>query len=78
MMEIEVRLYNEFKRYAPARENVFAMALPAGSTMGDVRKRLQIPPERRCTVLLNGRRAAEETRLESGSTLVFFSPVSGG
>jgi molybdopterin converting factor small subunit len=77
-MDIEVRLYNEFKRYAPGDRNVFRLSLAAGSTVGDVRKRLKIPSQRRRTVLLNGRRAAEETRLDPGTTLVFFSPVSGG
>jgi molybdopterin converting factor small subunit len=77
-MEIEVRLYNEFKRFAPGEQNVLSLTLPPGSTVAAARNRLNIPPEVKGTVLLNGRRATGETLLLDGSTLVFFSPVSGG
>jgi sulfur carrier protein ThiS len=77
-MKLEVRLYNEFKQYAPGRDHVFSIALAAGATIGQVLDTLHIPPDKPATVLLNGRRADAHTPIEPRSRLVVFAPVSGG
>ncbi len=77
-MELEVRLYNDFKQYAPGREHVFRIALAAGATIGQALDILKIPPDKPATVLLNGRRADGHTPITPRSRLVIFAPVSGG
>ncbi len=77
-MKVEVKLYNELKRYAPGDQNVFKLTLTPGTTVGDVLDTLNIPSTLHRVILLDGRRAVEETQLEPQSTLVLFSPVSGG
>jgi len=77
-MELEIRLYNEFKKYSPQIDNVFIMSFTAGDTVEDVLRALRITADMPSVVLLNGRRVDADTRIRSRSNLVVFSPVSGG
>ena len=77
-MELEVRLYNDFKQYAPGTDHVFSIALAAGATIGQALETLNIPRDKPATVLLNGRRADAHTPIQPRSRLVIFAPVSGG
>ncbi len=77
-MEIQVKLYNDFKRYAQANQNVFSMKIEAGASVNQLLADLQIPSSVKRVVLVNGRRVNEGTRLSSGDTVVLFSPVAGG
>lgn len=77
-MELEIRLYNEFKKYSPGMDYVFSMSIAAGDTVGDVLRTLRIPPDKPAVILLNGRRVVQETQIKPQSRLVVFSPVSGG
>ena len=54
------------------------MSFAAGDTVEDVLRALKIPADMPSVVLLNGRRVDAETRINSESKLVVFSPVSGG
>jgi molybdopterin converting factor small subunit len=77
-MEVQVKLYSEMRQYAPGKETDFELALVPGATVGHVFARLKIPSTIQRVVLLNGKRANESTILEERSTLVLFSPISGG
>jgi sulfur carrier protein ThiS len=77
-MELEIRLYNDFKQYAPGTDHVFSIALTAGTTVGQALDALNIPRDKPATVLLNGRRVDARTLIEPRSRLVVFAPVSGG
>lgn len=77
-MELEIRLYNEFKKYSPEIDYVFSMSFAAGDTVEDVLRALKFPADMPSVVLLNGRRVDADTRINSESKLVVFSPVSGG
>ena len=77
-MKMEIRLYTGFKKYAPGSEHVFDMSVASGATVGDVFKALDIPADMPAVILLNGRRAEGDTRIRPKSSLVVFSPVSGG
>lgn len=76
-MQIDVKLYGDLKKYAPGDQTDFVLTLDPGATLQDVLKRLSIPNEHHVS-LINGRRAAKETRFEGGDTLVLFPPISGG
>lgn len=77
-MDLEVRLYNDFKKYAPGKEYVFRIALKSGDTIGSVFKTLNIPKDAHAVILLNGRRSSMDTPILAQSRLVVFAPVSGG
>ena len=76
-IEINVRLFGEFKKHAPGDQTDFMLALEPGATLGDVLGKLSIP-ENAHVALVNGRRIAHDVQFESGDTLVLFPPLSGG
>jgi molybdopterin converting factor small subunit len=76
-IEINVRLYGEFKKHAPGDQTDFMLLLEPGTTLGDVLCKLSIPQGYH-VALVNGRRVANDVRFENGVTLVLFPPVSGG
>ena len=77
-MEILVRLYEDMKQYAPDGRTSFTMTYDAVATVGDVLRSLRIPLKTQKVVLVNGRRADENTPIEDESTLVLFPPIAGG
>jgi len=77
-MKVEVRLYSELKRYAPGDNNIFILTLSPGATVADVLAKLNIPSSVHRMIILNGRRAADDSLLEPGDTLVLFTPACGG
>jgi sulfur carrier protein ThiS len=76
-MRITVKLYGDFKRYAPGDRTGFELTLEPGATVGDILKTLSIPEDHHVS-LINGQRANPKSRFESGDTLVLFPPVYGG
>ena len=76
-IEINVRLYGEFKKHAPGDQTDFMLVLELGATLGDILGKLAIPKDAR-VALVNGRRIANDFQFENGVTLVLFPPVSGG
>lgn len=76
-IEINVRLYGAFKKYAPGDQTDFMMVLEPGATLGDVLGKLSIPEDAH-VALVNGRRITHDVQFEGGDTLVLFPPVSGG
>ena len=76
-IDINVRLYGEFKKHAPGEQADFMLELEPGATLGDVLGNLSIPEDAH-VALVNGRRIANDFQFENGVTLVLFPPVSGG
>ncbi len=76
-IEINVRLFGEFKKHAPGDQTDFMLVLEPGATIGDVLGKLSIPEDAH-VALVNGRRIAHDVQFESGDTLVLFPPLSGG
>ena len=54
-IEVEVRLFNSLTRFGGRDGHRRTLSLPAGSTVGDVLQRLQIPPGAVFLPLQNGR-----------------------
>ncbi len=52
---IELRLFNSLHAYAGAADGVIPLSLPAGSCVGDILRRLAIPPDKVFLALCNGR-----------------------
>jgi len=77
-MRICIKLYSDFKRYAPDGKDLFDLILPPGATLLHCFERLGIPRENAPTALINSRRAALDSRFEEGDTLVIFPQICGG
>jgi len=60
-MELEIKLFSDFKCYAPGSENVFSISISSGVTVADVLKALKIPGDVPKVTILNGRRADANT-----------------
>ena len=54
-IEIEVRLFNSITRYANGQGTAFRLALPPGTTVGELAERVGIPTQDLFLVLVNGR-----------------------
>jgi molybdopterin converting factor subunit 1 len=81
-MTIVVRLFAAARELAGRSEA--AVELPAGATVGDLRRELerQVPAlaalAQRSLVAVNAEYAGEESRLSAGDEVALIPPVSGG
>ncbi len=55
VVKVEVRLFNSIVKYADAEGPRRQLALPAGTTVGELAERLRIPRDELFLVLVNGR-----------------------
>jgi hypothetical protein len=55
LIQVEVRLFNSITHYGGPEGSRRRMALPAGTTLGELADRLKIPREEVFLVLVNGR-----------------------
>jgi len=74
-MEIEVRLFASFRegRFPQAR-----MEVESGTTLAGVVEGLGIHLPEVGILLVNGRHAAPEQKLEEGDSVALFPPIAGG
>ena len=77
-MNVSVKCYASLKAYAPKEEGRFFVELMPGASMKDLFDFLGIPPEVEKVMLVNGRRADEQTPLSYGDEVTLFPPVEGG
>jgi len=77
-MNVHVRIYGLFQKYAPEGQQAFKMDLPPASAVDGVLKILKIPLDQDHILLVNGRRSETDRVLESGDTIVIFPPLAGG
>lgn len=80
MIKVEVVLFATLSKYNPAGESSepFTLQLPEGSTVEDVLKRLQIPPQESKQVFVNSRRRDRDYVLKGGERVAIFPPIAGG
>jgi sulfur carrier protein ThiS len=78
-MKITLKLFTGFRRHLPARSRASACELEvaAGSTVGEVLTRFDVPMDG-AVILVNGRTAAPERALEEGDVLAAFPAMAGG
>jgi molybdopterin converting factor small subunit len=79
-MKIEVALYATLSQYLPpgAQNRKAVIGIRDGATVRDVMTQLGIPQDLPNILLVNGRRAPEDTVLTDGETLSVFPPLAGG
>jgi len=77
-MKVQVDLYVNLKKYAPADDSSFEIQLESGATVKTVLEVLKIPAEEKTVVLVNGRNADESDPLREKDIITLYSPISGG
>jgi molybdopterin synthase sulfur carrier subunit len=77
---VEVRLFATLTGFLPPGSDGGAATLdvPDGSTVGDVVRRLGIPPDMPAIVLVNGIDAETDRPLAPSDVLTMFPPLAGG
>ncbi len=79
-MKIEVRLFANLADYLPpgTRGSRATVDLPAGATLLDLVRRLQIPDDLPRLMLVNGQDAGAERPLAPGDVVSLIPPLAGG
>lgn len=75
-MKVNVVLFGTMRKYA--KEDKFQMDFDEGATLRDLLDRLEIEDRVYIIVLVNGRRADEDTPLSEGASVHILTPVGGG
>jgi len=74
-MKVEIKLFASLRKYSLPPEE---MELAEGTTVGNLLKRIGIPPSEVAVALVNGRHAENELALNDGETIALFPPIAGG
>ena len=79
-MRVEVALFGYYSRLLPpeSKDGRTTLEMNEGSTVGQVLDRLQIPPEGRTYVTLNGKHTGQGTALAEGDEIRVIVALGGG
>ncbi len=78
-MTVEVRLFATLRRHAPASPNgVMAVEMPAGSTVLELVRALNLDPKEVHLIMVNGTGCGFEQPISDGDRIGLFPPVGGG
>jgi molybdopterin synthase sulfur carrier subunit len=79
-MDIEVRLYANFRDFLPSGSTAFGMkkSLDKDTTIEELVKELGLPEDVPKIVIVNGTHAEFDYVLKDGDTLSVFPPLAGG
>ncbi len=79
-MKIRVRLYGTLGNHIPDHDRLTGkrVALPDGSTVGDLITHLCIPPVKIGIVTVGGKLAKASDTLFEGNTVCMYHPIAGG
>ena len=82
-MKVEVRLYGSLRRYRPSEASgpphlPFAVTLPAGSSIDDLGRQLDLPEGLVSAAAVNGEAVENSAALREGDRVGLFPPSAGG
>ncbi|HWR09785.1 MoaD/ThiS family protein [Sporomusa sp.] len=78
-MVVEVRLYATLRRYAPSSPyGVITVDVPAGSSVLDLVKKIEINPTEIHLIMVNGIGCEFDQIVSNGDRVGLFPPVGGG
>lgn len=77
-MKVRVEFQAYLDQYSPNGENEFSYEMPEGSTIGDMLRKLQVPPELSAVIVVGDTAAVPEHVLANGERVTVIPPVSGG
>ena len=77
-MKVRVEFQTYLDQYSPNGDNVFTYEMPDGSTIGDMLRRLQVPPELSAVIAVGDEAATIDHEMSEGERITVVPPVSGG
>jgi molybdopterin converting factor small subunit len=77
-MKVQVSVFANLRDYAPGGTGSFELDLAAGAAVRELLNALAIPPQVQAVLLVNGRRADQNTPLAAGDQVTLFPPMEGG
>ena len=79
-MKIELKLFFDLEKFLPrgSKNRTAYITLDDGTTVQGLLDILGLSPEMPKSVLLNGVRADNETKLKEGDSVAVFPPMAGG
>ena len=77
-MRLSVEFQTYLDQYSPNGENEFTYEMPDGSTIGDMLRKLQVPPELSAVIAVGDSAATTDHLLSDGERVTVIPPVSGG
>lgn len=77
-MQVEVRLFGNFRRFLRETDGHLTLELVEGAIVRDVLERVRVPEVEVGLVSVNREVAAAETPLHDGDVVYVFSPIGGG
>lgn len=79
-MRVEVALFGQYTRLLPpdSKNGTVGLEVDRSATVGQVLDRLEIPPEGRSYVTVNGQRAEQDVVLAEGDEIRVIVPLGGG
>ena len=77
-MQVHVDTYANLRQYSPTGQGSFDLTLASGARLNCIFNALNIPRTVKIVCLVNGRRAAEDTRLKATDKITLFPPIEGG
>ena len=77
-MQVHVDTYANLRQYSPAGRGSFDLTLNSDATVSCIIDALNIPCAVKIVILVNGRHAAEDTRLKAADKITLFPPIEGG
>jgi molybdopterin synthase sulfur carrier subunit len=79
-MEIELKLFANFRDYLPKGSDRFSskISIDPSERVRDILRKVGIPKDYPKIILINGTHAKEDDTLKEGDVLSVFPPVAGG
>jgi molybdopterin converting factor small subunit len=77
-MQVHLDTYANLRQYSPTAGGSFDLTLGSDATVRNIIEVLRIPRTVKMVILVNGRRAAEDTRLKAADKITLFPPIEGG
>ena len=77
-MIIKVKGYANMRKYTAHLPSDGDLKIPEGTKVSDVLKQLNVPPELKKLIIVNGQHKPINHILKPGDLLVFFPPLEGG
>lgn len=77
-MKVRVEFQAYLDQYSPNGDNAFTYDAPEGSTIGDMLRRLEVPPELSSVIAVGDNAADVGHVLAEGEHVTVIPPVAGG
>ena len=77
-MKVKVELQAYLEQYSPNDHGSFELELPAGATVRDIVRKLQVPDELASVIIVSDMATTPEHALREGDHVTLIPPLAGG